>query len=323
MKKILALLLIALCLCLCAAASADELKAPTDFAFDTESGKLSFVSNDENAGYYFVRIYPVVNGIEANAYVSSSKRINAGKVGEKSGKVDVSAIGWGLYNVKLVTFTASGTDYTAPAPIILKAFYGVGGTLERPEMLVVADGNTVEITLDRYTLSNWKKFQYMPTVRFSLYADEACTELVASQDVATSELVIDNHPAGGYIWPYSLTTGHMNFEAPMMGPPGASAEGTQPFNLTAEGSLTVEKAGIYYVTAQAISDDEEKIASSQVSEAVKVELTEEAPDFETFEVVKTSLWADPAVMGMPTATPGQAEGRIDAAQGQTTTALIE
>ena len=55
MKKILALLLIALCLGLCAAASADELKAPTDFAFDTESGKLSFVSNDENAGYYFVR----------------------------------------------------------------------------------------------------------------------------------------------------------------------------------------------------------------------------------------------------------------------------
>jgi len=109
MKKILALLLIALCLGLCAAASADELKAPTDFAFDTESGKLSFVSNDENAGYYFVRIYPVVSGTEANAYVSSSKRINAGKVGEKSGKVDVSAIGWGLYNVKLVTFTASGT----------------------------------------------------------------------------------------------------------------------------------------------------------------------------------------------------------------------
>ena len=98
MKKILALLLIALCLGLCAAASADELKAPTDFAFDTESGKLSFVSNDENAGYYFVRIYPVVSGTEANAYVSSSKRINAGKVGEKSGKVDVSAIGWGLYN---------------------------------------------------------------------------------------------------------------------------------------------------------------------------------------------------------------------------------
>ena len=56
---------------------------------------------------------------------------------------------------------------------------------------------------------------------------------------------------------------------------------------------------------------------------MKVELTEEAPDFETFDVVKTSLWADPAVMGMPTATPGQAEGRIDAAQGQTTTALIE
>ena len=324
MKKLIALLLlIALCLGLCAAASADELKAPSDFTFDTESGELSFISNDENAGYYFVRVYPVVNGTEANAYVSSSKRINAGKVGEKSGKVDVSTIGWGQYNVKLVTFPASGTDYTAPAPIILKAFYGVGGILERPELLVVADGNTVEITIDRYTLSNWRKYQYMPTVRFSLYADEAYTELVATQDVATSDLVVDNHPAGGYIWPYSLTTGHMNFDAPMMGPPGMAAEGTQPYNLTAEGSLTVDKAGTYYVTAQAISDDEEKIASSQVSEVVKVALTEDQPDFETFEVIKTSLWTDPAVMGMPTATPGQAEGRFDAAQGQVTTAIIE
>ena len=323
MKKLIALLLIALCLGLCAAASADELKAPSDFTFDTESGKLSFISNDENAGYYFVRVYPVVNGTEANAYVASSKRINAGKAGEKSGKVDVSTIGWGQYNVKLVTFPASGTDYTAPVPIILKAFYGVGGTLERPELLVVTDGNTVEITIDRYTLSNWRKYQYMPTVRFSLYADEACTELVATQDVATSDLVVDNHPAGGYIWPYSLTTGHMNFDAPMMGPPGMAAEGTQPYNLTAEGSLTVDKAGTYYVTAQAISDDEEKIASSQVSEVVKVELTEDQPDFETFDLIKTSLWADPAVMGMPTATPGQAEGRIDAAQGQVTTAIIE
>jgi len=105
----------------------------------------------------------VVNGTEANAYVSSSKRINAGKVGEKSGKVDVSAIGWGLDNVKLVSFTASGTDYTAPAPIILKAFYGVGGTLERPEMLVVADGNDCgnhPRPLPPFQLE--VNFQYMP-----------------------------------------------------------------------------------------------------------------------------------------------------------------
>lgn len=323
MKRILALLLLAiLCLSLCAA-SAEELKAPTDFVFDAESGKLSFTANDEHAGYYFVRIYPVVNGTEANAYVSSSKRINAGKTGEKSGKVDISSIGWGQYNVKLVTFAASGTDYTAPAPIILKAFYGVGGTLERPELLVVADGNTVEITIDRYTLSDWTKYQYMPTVRFNLYADEACTQLVASQDVDTSELVIDIHPAGGFIWPYSMTTGHMNYEAPMMGPPGMAAEGTQPYNLTAEGSLTVDKSGVYYVTAQALSSNEDRIASSKVSEAVRVELSEEAPDFVSFTVAKTSLWKDPAVMGMPTAIPGQAEGRVDAAQGQVTTAIVE
>lgn len=324
MKRILALLLLAvLCLSLCAA-SAEELKAPTDFVFDAESGKLSFTANDENAGYYFVRIYPVVNGTEANAYVSSSKRINAGKTGEKSGKVDVSAIGWGQYNVKLVTFPASGTDYTAPAPIILKAFYGVGGTLERPEMLVVADENTVEITLDRYTLSNWKRFQYMPVVRFSLWADAECTQLVDSVDFATSQLVLDNHPAGGYIWPYSLTAGHMNYGAEAGGPPGAPPTGEkQWFCLTPEAAFTVSEAGTYYVTAQAVSDDEARIASSQVSEAVAVNLTANDADNDGFEILRTGLWLDPRVMGMPVGFAGQTEGRVDAAQGQVTTAAIE
>ena len=323
MKKLIALLLALLCLGLCAMAGAEELKAPSDFAFDPATGEITFVSNDDNAGYYFVRVYPVVGGEEAAAYVSSSKRINAGKSGEKTGKVDVSTIGWGQYHVKLVTFAASGTDYTAPAPVILNAFYGVGGTLERPEMMVVADGNTVEVTIDRYTLSDWKKFQYMPTVRFSLYADEACTELVASQEVATSELVIDNHPAGGYIWPYSLTAGHMNLTAAGGPGPGGGAAEPQKYCLVPEAALTVEQPGTYYVAIQAVSDDETKIASSQISEVIAVELTAEAPDYESFTVTTTSLWKDPAVMGMPTATAGQDEGRLDAAQGQTTTATVE
>ena len=115
-KPFLLLTLLCLLLSLACMAAADELQPPTDFTFDPLTGAVSFTANDANAGYYFVRVYPVVNGSEATAYVASSKRINAGKTGEKTSKVDVSTIGWGLYNVKLVTFPASGTDYTAPPP---------------------------------------------------------------------------------------------------------------------------------------------------------------------------------------------------------------
>lgn len=319
MKKIIAMLMAVLCLALGATACADELQAPTDFVFDPETGDITFTSNDDNAGYYFVRVYPVVNGEEAAAYVASSKRINAGKAGEKKGKLDVSTIGWGQYHVKLITFAASGTDYTAPSPIILNAFYGVGGKLEKPEMMVVADGNTVEVTIDRYTLSDWKTYQYMPTVRVSLYADEACTELVAAQDVVTSEIVMDTHPTGSLIWPYSLTEGHMNLTA-AGGPMGGEG---QQYCLTPEAALTVETAGTYYVTIQAISEDEEKIASSEVSEVIAVELTADEPNYEDFTVVTTSLWTDPSVMGMPCAAAGGAADRVDAAQGQVTTATVE
>ena len=56
MKKLFILLLAVLCVALCAVAVADELQAPSDFTFNTETGEFTFQSNDEHAGYYFVRV---------------------------------------------------------------------------------------------------------------------------------------------------------------------------------------------------------------------------------------------------------------------------
>ena len=57
MKKLIALLLALLCLGLCATAGAEGLKAPSDFAFDPATGEITFVSNDDNAGYYLSLIH--------------------------------------------------------------------------------------------------------------------------------------------------------------------------------------------------------------------------------------------------------------------------
>lgn len=326
------LLLIALLMaCLMTAATAEEkpvLTAPVDFVFDTSTGKFTFTTTDENAGYYFVRVYPVIGGEEATEYVASSKRINAGKLGEKSGKVDVSTIGWGAYNVKLITFAAAGTGYSSPEPVVITAFYGVGGILEKPEYMAVVDGNTVEFTADWYTLSHYKDFQHLPTLRYSAYTDAECTQLVASADYNTNNLVVDTHPTMAYIWEYSLTTGHMNYTPAAGGGPGGGPGGpgggggeTTSYCLIPQVTLVLD-AGTYYLTVQAISDDESKIASSKVSDVIEVTVTADAPNGE-FETFKSGQWTDPSVMGMPTANSSGAQDRVDMTSAQTTTSYAK
>ena len=266
-------------------------------------------TTDDNAGYYFIRVYPVVAGEESAEYVASSRRINAGKLGEKTGKIDVSTIGWGTYHVKLVTFAASGTNYAAPDPVIVNAYYGVGGVLEKPEMMVLADGNTAEIIVDWYSISDYYEYQYMPRVTFRIYSDEACTALVKEETVDLNDLraTMDTHPAGGYIWGYSTTSIHPYLNG--MGFANTVWSYTLP-------------AGTYWVTVQAISDNEAVIASSKVSDVLSFTLTDAEPAGE-YTAVKSALWQDPGIMGVPAAKAGDAAGRTDAANVQTTTSYAE
>ena len=313
-KKLFGILLLAamLLVCLATAAFAEEktlLTPPTDFVFNTETGEFTFTTTDDNAGYYFVRVYPVIGGEEASEYVASSRRINAGKLGEKKGKVDVSTIGWGTYHVKLITFAASGTNYQAPDPVIINAYYGVGGVLEKPELMVITDGNTAEFIVDWYSISDYYEYQFMPNVTFNVYSDEACTALVMTDTVDLNDLraTMDTHPAGGYIWGFSTTSNH-----PYLNGMGF-ANTVWPYVLP---------AGTYYATVQAISDNEAVIASSKVSDVVTFTLTDAEPSGE-YTAVKTALWQDPGVMGVPTAKPGGAPGRVDEAATQTTTSYAE
>ena len=290
-----------------AAATEKVLAAPTDFTFDPETGDYSFTANDEKVGYYFIRAFAVVNGSESSTYTTSSKRINGGSTGTLTGKVDVSAFGWGTYDVKLVTFDAAGSGYTAPEPLVMSASYGVGGILEKPEMMALADGNEVEFILDWYTLSDYFTYQYLPAITFHIYSDAACTNLVKDETVDTSTLTVSYHPTGGIMWGEDAAGEHK-----WINDQYASKFDSYKYTL---------EAGTYYVTCQANSTDEAVISSSKVSDVVEFTLTADAPSG-TYTASKTALWQDPEVMGVPLATAGMYTDRIDFGQTQTTSSKI-
>lgn len=288
-------------------ASDGDLAAPTDFTVDPESGEFSFTGNDANMGYYFVRVFPVLNGVESDAYVSSSKRINGNQTGTLKGSFDAGTVGWGTYHIKLISYAAAGTGATAPDPVILTASYGVGGILERPEMLVLTDGSEVQFIIDHYTLSDYKAYQYLPTARYTVYSDAALTTEVVIEDFDLASITMDTHPTGAYIWGYS-----MSGDYPLIN--GAT--------LTPQVTLTDLEPGTYYATVTAISNSPEVISDSQPSDAVEFTVTADAPDF-NFETATTSLWQDPTVMGMPCAVSGTYTDRVDFGGTQTTSAEME
>lgn len=282
------------------------LAAPTDFTADPESGEFSFTSNDENMGYYFVRVFPVLNGVEQDAYVATSKRINGGKTGKMTGSFDSSTIGWGSYHIKLISYAAAGTGATAPSAVVLNASYGIGGVLERPEMLVITDGSEVQFIVDHYTLSDYKAYQYLPTVRFTVYSDAGLTTEVASEEFDLATLTMDTHPTGAYIWEYN-TSGNYPY-----------VNGT---TLLPEVTMNDLEPGTYYVTCTALSSDTTAIADSVPSDAVEFTVTADAPNYD-FTTAVTSLWQDPAVMGMPCAVSGTHTDRVDFGGTQTTSAAL-
>lgn len=297
-------------------ASEDRLSAPTDFVMDPNTGEYSFTATDERTGYYFVRFYALdEKGNEDGEYITSSKRIKGGSTGTISGTLDLSGAAWGSYHVNLTAFAPAGTDYTNPEPVKLAVQYGVGQTLERPEMLVMTSGNQAELVVDWWTLCDYAFTQYMPSMEFTFYSDAECTQEVMS-DVVDLEPLMDtlrkNPPGIIYIWGWSTSEGPHFYTAVNTDADGGTSEKTFAFK---NDIYTYElEAGTYYVTAQALTKDEFTL-DSQVSTPVEITLTDGEPT-EEFESVTTELWKDPQLMDMPGANPGQQPDRVDTSAEQ-------
>lgn len=299
--------------------SADTLAAPSDLVIDFATGKFTFTSNDEGIGYYFLRVYPASNDDGTDEYLTTSKRINGGS-GELSGSVDLSALGWGQYKFNLVSFASSGSEKAAPEVQSYVYQLGVGGIMEKPEMMVLADGKQAEFYIDCFTLSDWYEQQRMPEVEFNVYSDAACTTLVKTQTVDLSDLA----PAAasgpwvtGTNWTTDANALHKYLQPAEGGSAGPMAV-TEPVGLTPQAVLDTLDAGTYYVTATAKGSSDGKVSDSKPSDTVEFTVTADAPTGE-FVATKSSLWADPELgAGGAAASAGAQPGRVDSASSQTT-----
>ena len=338
MKKLiaLALCLLAVLACGClASAEGQTLKAPTDFTFDPMTGEYSFTANDENMGYYFIRFYEVEDGKISGEYISSSKRIRGGKTGEITGKLDLSDVAWGEFAVSLCSFAPAGTDYATPDPINIMCQFGVGLPLERPEMLAMYSGNTVQLVIDWWTLCDYRYKEYLPEMKFTFYSDEACTAEVKSDtvDLAALAATMGKNPPGIIIiWGYPseaakdandlflYTADDYDPNAQVESGNPFAASGLKPLYFIYDNYAYTLPAGTYYVTCQAISRDE-YVLDSQVSTVLEITLTDEEPT-EAFAQAKTGLWTDPQQMDMPGANPGQQPDRVDCCLDQPVSGIL-
>ncbi len=333
MKKLitaaLCLMLALACVCI-ASADTQTLQAPSDFKFDPSTGAYSFMANDENMGYYFIRFYEVENGQITGEYISSSKRIRGGKTGEISGTIDLSDVAWGEFAVSLCSFAPAGTDYVTPDPINIMCQFGVDLPLERPEMLAMYSGNTVQLVVDWWTLCDYRYNEYLPMMKFTFYADAECTNEVLSDTVDLKDLAATmskNPPGIIIIWGYHAEAAKTADDLFLYTADGydasASSSNANPF--AGGGTLNplyfiydnyqyTLPAGTYYVTCQAISRDA-YVKDSQVSTVLEITLTDDEPTSE-FSQAKTELWTDPQQMDMPGANPGQQADRVDCCLNQ-------
>ncbi len=301
--------------------SADTLAAPSDFSIDFKTGDFTFTSNDEGVGYYFLRVYPTSAQDGTDEYLATSKRINGGS-GTLKGSVDLSGLGWSQYKFNLVSFASSGSEKSAPEVQSWVYQLGVGGTMERPEMMVLADGKQAEFYIDCFTLSDWYKQQRMPEVEFNVYSDAACSTLVKTEKADLSDMspVAASGPwATGTNWATDTGALHKYLqpaEGDQQSNPTASS--SEPAGLVFQAVLADLEPGTYYVTATAKGTSDGKVADSKSSDAVEFSVTADAPTGE-FIASKTSLWADPSLgMAGATAAEGTQPNRVDTASSQAT-----
>ena len=164
------------------------LKQPEDFQFDPMTGEFSFTATDDRMWDDSISVTTTAKDNNPNVplriateYLATSARIMGGSTGAVTGKVDLPAMGWGTFRVMLNAYPAAGSGLERPEPTKITAEYGVGLTLERPEMLAMVSGNQVELIVDWFTLSDYYTQEYLPEMEFTFYSDPECTDAVRSE----------------------------------------------------------------------------------------------------------------------------------------------
>ena len=299
----------------------NQLSAPTDFELDIETGEFSFTATDENAGYYTVRVYKVEDGVETGDQITASDRINGGTTGTLTGSIDLSSgFTYGDFDVNLVAYPPSGTDYTSADPVTIVIRYGEGGVLEQPELLAMYQEGEVDLVIDWWSLCDYYLVQCMPEVKFTFYSDEALSTVVSEETVDTADLVqyLSLTPPGtGYIWGVDAAEGVPYYHITTYSSDSAWGSPMEGFRFMYDWFTYTPGAGTYYITAQAISPVD-YVSDSQESTAAVVTLTDgEADPYGDWSESTTELWEDPENDGTCVyANSGQKTDRVNFAGSQ-------
>lgn len=156
----------------------------TGFSFDASTGDFSFTAAG-GMEYYTVWVCAVdEEGVEADNYTVASSRLT--DTGEVTGNVDISTLAFGSYNVKLMGFSADGTN---PDPVVQEI--QVSGKLSTPEFMYAQDGTEVTITVFSDTLSTYFDSEKFTELEVNIYDESqevVSTELLTEDDLEVSAM---------------------------------------------------------------------------------------------------------------------------------------
>lgn len=204
----------------------------TDISFNCETMEYSF-TGVEGADYYYIRAFPVENGVESNSASFQSDKIDAAESSSYSGVITGQILLAGDYNIYIV---ASGSGYTSSEAMIsgnstLLAAASVSanwdtGTDENPTV-------TAKITItpgDEIT----KTFTLMITDEAGnvVYTNENATSepiVITAEDLGVETLTVEDvynvsvsvNEISGYKVPAEPTTGTITEQRGSGGPGGS------------------------------------------------------------------------------------------------------
>lgn len=199
----------------------------SDFSFDFESLEYSF-TGVENAEFYFIKVYPVVNGEEGNSASFQSDKISANDANSYSGTVEGEILLAGDYIAHVV---ASGTGYkssdiqvsgtsTLLAATSLAANWNTEDEANVTASITITPGDAItkEFTLT-ITDKDGNEVYSNPAATaepINLTAADLGAETLTVEDVYNVTVTVN--PVEGYTLPAEGTTVQIT-ERRMFGPP--------------------------------------------------------------------------------------------------------
>lgn len=149
------------------------------FSFDAATGDFTFTAS-EGMEYYTVWVCAVdEEGTESDSYAAASSRLTG--TGEITGNVDISALAFGEYNVKLMGFSSDGTN---PEPVVQTI--QVSGKLSTPEFMYEQEGTDVTITVFSDTLSTYLEAEKFIELEVNIYDESGA--VVSTKSIVEDDL---------------------------------------------------------------------------------------------------------------------------------------